>query len=164
MLYSSANIPYQEYRAISELMSAHPQALNGSLKALIAFGEIVATGESHDINLLEVVAGWKGPRHTSYGNTAALPLRGRLHLYFLTPEEFEHPTDTASASEPMSSLELLTRMQQAYAILLEEPNDYAHQVMSQVENFPALRAADADSIDSDPVSFLQRQTVTQVSA
>ena len=88
MLYSSGNIPYQEYRAINELMGAHPQELKSNLKALVAFGEIVATGESQDINLLEIVAGWQGPRHVSYGSTTALPLRGRLHLYFLTPEEF----------------------------------------------------------------------------
>lgn len=147
MLYSSTNIPYQEYRAISELMNAHPPEMDGKLRALIAFGEIVATGESYDINLLEVVEGWAGPRHVSYGSTAALPLRGRLNLYLLTPKEFEQPTETV--------LELLTRIRQAYAILLEEPNDYAQQVMSQVEERPAPGAANSST--ADPVSFLQGQ-------
>lgn len=154
MLYSSTNIPYQEYRAISELMNAHPPEMNSSLQALIAFGEIVVTGESYDINLLEVVDGWQGPRHVSYGSTEALPLRGRLNLYFLTPEEFEHPTDVVPA--------LLTRVRQAYAILLEEPNDYAHQVLSQQEDSSAPEAADTDP--TDPVSFLGRQTLVRVSA
>ena len=70
MLCSSGNIPYQEYRAIDELMGTHPQKLKSSLKALIAFGEIVATGGSQDINLLEIVAGWQGPRYVSYGSPA----------------------------------------------------------------------------------------------
>ena len=103
MLYSSTNIPYQEYRAISDLMNAHPQEMNGSLRALIVFGEIVATGESHDINLLEVVDGWQGPRHVSYGSTEALPLHGRLHLYFLTPEEFEQPSPEPVPEQPWSN-------------------------------------------------------------
>ena len=151
MLYSSTNIPYQEYRAISELMNAHPQELNGRLRALIAFGEIVATGDSYDINLLEVVDGWQGQRHVSYSSTASLPLRGRLHLYFLTPEDFEHPADTV--------LELLMQVRQAYAILLEEPNDYAYQVMSQLEDVSARGMEEVDS--ADPVSFLQKQVLTR---
>ncbi len=157
MLYSSANIPYQEYRAISELMSAHPQALNGSLKALIAFGEIVATGESHDINLLEVVADWQGPRHVNYGSTAALPLRGRLHLYFLTPEEFEQPRPEPVPGQPWSSAQLLSRIRPAYAVLREEPNDYAHRIMARLEEMPVVGPAGEDGPDQNPISFLQRQ-------
>ena len=158
MLYSSGNIPYQEYRAINELMRAHPQELKGSLKALIAFGEIVETGESQDINLLEVVAGWQGPRHVSYGSTAALPLRGRLHLYFLTPDEFEQPHPEPVPGQPWSSAQLLSRVRPAYAILLEEPYEYAHTIMAGLEGVLVIGASAEDALDQDPIAFLQRQT------
>jgi len=158
MLYSSGNIPYQEYRAINELMGAHPQELKSNLKALVAFGEIVATGESQDINLLEIVAGWQGPRHVSYGSTAALPLRGRLHLYFLTPEEFEHPRPEPVPGQPWSSAQLLSRVRPAYAVLLEEPNDYAHDIMAGLEGVLVIGSSAEDALDQDPLTFLQRQT------
>lgn len=160
MLYSSGNIPYQEYRAISELLGAHPSALNGNLRALIAFGELVATGESYDINLLEVVAGWQGPRSASYGSTKALPLRGRLNLYFLTPEEFERPTAAAPAGQTLSSLALLRQVQPAYAVLLETPSDYANQVLSRPDFFFSEEAA-TEAGNSDPISFLKQQTLAE---
>lgn len=154
MLYSSTNIPYLEYRAIGRLMDAHPSLLNGNLRALIAFGEIVATGESQDIHLLEVIAGWQGPRSASYGSTEALPLRGRLNLYFLTPDEFEQPS--------VSILEILKRVEPAYAILREEPYEYAYHVMSQIENLPESKAAGMGTTPSDPLSFLRQQTVVNI--
>ena len=161
MLYSSTNIPYQEYRAISQLMEAHPSMLNGNLRALIAFGEIVATGESQNIYLLEVVTDWQGPRSVSYGSTEALPLRGRLNLYFLTPDEFEHPTAVVPADQTVSSLELLRQVRQAYAILLENPYDYAQQVMSRQGDLTVLEPAGAEPANSDPVSFLRQQTLAR---
>lgn len=159
MLYSSGNIPYQEYRAINELMGAHPQELKDSLKAMIVFGEIVATGESQDINLLEIVAGWQGPRHVSYGSTAALPLRGRLHLYFLTPEEFEQPRPEPVPGQTWSSAQILSRVRPAYAVLLEEPYDYAHDVMARLEGVLVIGSSSEDALDRDPIAFLKCQTV-----
>ncbi len=156
MLYSSTNIPYLEYRAIGKLMDADPSLINGSLRALIAFGTIVATGESQDINLLEVVAGWQGPRSVSYGSTEALPLRGRLNLYFLTPEEFEHPTAAVAAGQTLSSSALLQQVQPAYAILLESPSDYANQMLSR-PNFFSEEVREAEN--ADPISFLKQQTL-----
>lgn len=155
MLYSSTNIPYQEYRAIGKLMGAHPSILNGNLRALIAFGDIVATGESQDIYLLEVITDWQGTRSVSYGSTEALPLRGRLNLYFLTPEEFEHPTMAVPAGQNVSSLEILRQVQPAYAVLLEDPSDYANQVLSRPYYF--LETASIET--SDPISFLKQQTL-----
>ena len=158
MLYSSTNIPYLEYRAIGRLMDANPSLLNGSLRALIVFGTIVATGESQDINLLEVVAGWQGPRSVSYGSTEALPLRGRLNLYFLTPEEFEHPMATAPTGQTLSSLALLRQVQPAYAVLLENPSDYANQVLSRPDFFSSEEII-TDAGNSDPISFLKQQAL-----
>lgn len=163
MLYSSTNIPYQEYRAIGKLMDAHPSILNGNLRALIAFGEIVATGESYDIHLLEVILNWQGPRYVSYASTEALPLRGRLNLYFLTPEEFEHPTTSLSSGQTVSSLELMRQVKQAYAILLESPYDYAQQVMSGSDYFLS-ETIDSAEETSDPISFLKQQTLVRSSS
>lgn len=157
MLYSSTNIPYQEYRAIGKLMEAHPSILNGNLRALIVFGDIVATGESQDIYLLEVVTDWQGPRFAGYGSTEALPLRGRLNLYFLTPEEFEHPTAAVPVGQTVSSLEILRQVQPAYAVLLENPSDYANQVLSRPNYFS--EAASMETETSDPISFLKQQTL-----
>lgn len=106
MIYSSTNIPHQEYRASSELVNAHSPEIDGRLRALIVFGEIVAIGDSDDLNLLEVVEGWAGARHISYGSTAVLPLRGRLNLYFLVPEEFEQPSREPLPGQPWSSAQL----------------------------------------------------------
>lgn len=144
MLYSSGNIPYQEYRAINALMGAHPQTLDGSLRAAVVFGEIVATGESHDINLLEVVEGWQGPRSVTYGSTEALPLRGRLSLYFLTPEEFERPNLEAVPGQAWSSAQLLSRVRLAYAILREEPYEYASRVMGRLDGMLLVGPEEAE--------------------
>ena len=154
MLQNSTNISYLEYRVIGKLMTAHPPSLNDSLRALIVFGTLVATGESYDINLLEVIENWQGPRHQSYGSTPALPLRGRLNLYFLSPEEFEHPTAAV--------LDLLKRVESAYAILREHPYEYAYRVMSQLDIFPEPDGFDAEMMPSDPLSFLQQQTLAGV--
>ncbi len=158
MLYSSTNIPYLEYRAIGRLMDANPSLINGSLRALIAFGTLVATGESQDINLLEVVTGWQGPRSATYGSTEALPLRGRLNLYFLTPEEFEHPTAAVPTGHSFSSVTLLRQVQPAYAVLLENPSDYANQVLSRPDFFSSEETV-TGAESSDPISFLQQQTL-----
>ncbi len=158
MLYSSTHIPYLEYRVIGRLLDAQPQAVNGQLRALIAFGELVATGNSYDLNLLEVVTGWQGPRSVSYGSTEALPLRGRLNLYFLTPEEFEHPAAAAPAGQTIPSLTLLRQVQPAYAVLLENPSDYANQVLSRPDFFSSEEVA-AQAGASDPITFFKQQAM-----
>lgn len=157
MFYTSENIPYQEYRAISELLGANSPEIERSLRAVIIFGEIVATGGSYDINLLEVIDGWQGPRFVSYGSTDALPLRGRLNLYFLTSEEFEQPSPKPVSEQAWSSVQLLSRIRPAYAVLRENPYDYARRIMARLDESPLVGAAPAVVGDKDPLSFLKHQ-------
>ncbi len=156
MLYTSENIPYQEYRAISELLGANSKEIDRSLRAAIVFGEIVATGDSEDINLLEVIAGWQGPRYVSYGSTDALPLRGRLNLYFLTPEEFEQPSPGPVPGQEWSSAQLLSRVRPAYAILRETPYEYARRLMRTLDERPRPDFL-LEEGPQDPISFLRQQ-------
>lgn len=159
--YSTENIPYEEYRAINQLRRLHPEAHGGQLRALIVFGDLVATGQTYDINLLEVVEGWEGPRHVSFGSTDDLPLRGHLALYFLLPSEFERPSNTSVPGQSWSSADLLTRVRRAYAIMLEEPNDYASSIMARVEN--SLVIGDVEqSVNLDgPAKFFRQQEIVR---
>ena len=157
MFYTSENIPYQEYRAISELLGANSPEIERSLRAVIVFGEIVATGGSYDINLLEVIDGWQGLRYVSYGSTDALPLRGRLNLYFLTPEEFEQPTLEPVPEQAWSSAQLLSRVRLGYAVLREKPFDYASTLMRRFDEMPVVELEAQKGSDKDPISFLKHQ-------
>jgi hypothetical protein len=153
--YTTENIPYQEYRAISDLVRAHLEAQNGRLKAVIVFGALVAGRESQDINLLEIVDGWDGPRHARFGSSTSLPLRGQLNLYFLLPSEFESPDTSPLPGETFSSAELLSRVRNAYAILLEKPNDYAFSRIARLDEAP--RVDDIRQPESDPIGFVRER-------
>lgn len=158
--YSTENIAYEEYRAIAQLRRLHPETHGGQLRALIVFGDLVATGQSYDINLLEVVEGWEGPRHVSFGSTHDLPLRGQLHLYFLLPSEFERPSNVSVPGQPWSSADLLTQVRKAYAIMLEEPNDYATGIMARIENSLVIGGMEQSVSSEGPADFFrQRETV-----
>src|SRR5947208_3504869 len=118
-VFSTERIPYQEFRAINDLRRSHPRKHERSLRAMIAFGDLVSDGSGLDIQLLEVVDGWSGPRRVSFSSTSELPLRGRLTVYFLLPSEFEHPSQTPAPGERWSSAELVHEVQAAYAVLFE---------------------------------------------
>ena len=85
---------------------------------------------------------WKeygGPRHVRFDSSADLPLRGQMHLYFLTPDEFEHPSRENYPGATWSSADLLARVRPAYGILLEEPHGYARDLMERWEYAPDIR-------------------------
>src|ERR1051326_3929802 len=84
-------ISYHEFRIIARLLQAHTEEYRDRLKAMIAFDDLVTRGDTFDIDLLEIIEGWNDRRFGEFARTADLPLRGRLRLYFLTPEEFESP-------------------------------------------------------------------------
>ncbi len=154
-LYSAENIPYTEWGVITELLRKHPEIHRDKLRALLVFGSLVSTGGPYNINLLEVVQDWEGPRHVRFTSTSALPLRGRLDLYFLRPEEFENPTSACLPGEHWSSADLLMQVRNAYAIMLENPINYASEMMEQYESSPSV--ADNETSAENPISFLQRQ-------
>ena len=92
---SYRRIPYEEYKAITELMHAHVKTHEGQLRAIVAFGDILTRGGTYDIDLLEVVEGWQGPKSVVFASSPELPLRGQMRLYLVTPEEFEQPENIA---------------------------------------------------------------------
>ena len=110
-------IPYEEYKAINELVHAHLHTHNGKLRALIAFGEIVTRGGTFDIDLLEVVDGWEGQSSVTFSSSEALPLRGQLRLHLLTPEEFEE----SDGGMHLTEKRLLERVREGYEIVYEAP-------------------------------------------
>lgn len=120
-------IPYEEYKAIGEIVSAHLQTHEGKLRAIVAFGDIVTRGNTFDIDLLEVVEGWQGPSSLVFASTSELPLRGQLRLYLMTPEEFEHPEN------PKWSLQrrLTSRVREGYDVIYENPPAYALDTLTQ---------------------------------
>lgn len=124
-----SRIPYEEYRAIVRLMHGHVDAHSGRLRAIVAFGDLVTRGGTFDIDLLEVVEEWTGPRMAIASATAELPLRGRLRVYILTPEEFEDPTAESEQQESRWISELLERVRQGYEIILQIPPGYAREVL-----------------------------------
>lgn len=159
--YSTENIDYEEYRAINQLRRFHPGAHGEKLRALIVFGDLVSTGQSYDINLLEVVEGWEGPRHVSFGSTNDLPLRGQLHLYFLLPSEFERPSGASVPGQSWSSADLLTQFRRAYAVMLEEPNDYASGVMARMEDLLVIGAPEQSVNPEGPVDFFRQKEIAR---
>ncbi len=145
---SYRRIPYEEYKAINELMHAHLRTHNGKLRALIAFGEIVTRGGTFDIDLLEVVEEWEGQSSVAFSSSEALPLRGQLRLYLLTPEQFEG----TAAEMGMPEERLLDRVREGYNIVYEDPPGYARKVFAQrVRN---------DS-NSNPLEFLVTGSLRQ---
>ena len=134
-------IPYEEYKAMGELMRAHLKTHEGQLRAIIAFGDLVTEGNTYDIDLLEVVEGWQGKTSVAFTSSAELPLRGQLRLYLLTPEEFEHPDRVGAFAKRM----VMDRVREGYDVIYEDPPGYARNVLApKAEN----------DLSSNPLDFL----------
>ena len=136
-----ARIPYEEYKAITELMHAHVKTHEGRLRALVAFGNLVTRGDTFDIDLLEVVENWRGETRAVFGSSSALILRGQLRLHLLTPEEFEQP----ESNKNFARGQLLARVREGYEVIYEDPPGYARDV---------LAPAGKGTTSSNPLEFL----------
>src|SRR5579862_7340481 len=110
-------ISYFEYSAINELAHAHFKELGKKLRATIVYGDIVTIGGTYDINLLEVVENWNGPRTVEYASNFSLPLRGQLFVSFLSTSEFENWQDIQDAKVRLWVQELLLRVLRGYEIV-----------------------------------------------
>jgi hypothetical protein len=124
-------ISYHEYRTIAQLLQAHAAEHEDRLRAMIAFGDLVAVEGSVDIDLLEIVEGWQGKRLWPFSSTAELPLRGRLRLYFLTPEEFEDPAVIQDPEERKWVEDLLRDVRRGYEIIMDRAPGWVYGVLDR---------------------------------
>jgi hypothetical protein len=122
-------ISYHEYRVIAHLLRAHVDEHKTRLKAMIAFGDLVTRGDTFDIDLLEIVEGWEGTRFGQFSGPAHLPLRGKLRLYFLTPEVFQDPALIDDPAERVWVQDLLDRVRDGYEIIMEIPTGWVRRVL-----------------------------------
>jgi hypothetical protein len=112
-------VPYHEYQIIADLLRAHTDAHEGRLKAVVAFGDVVTRGASYDIDLLEIVEGWNGARVAEFDSTADLPLRGKLRLYFSSPEDFQDPKRIEDPTERQWVEDLIERVRARHEVIVQ---------------------------------------------
>ena len=141
-------IPYEEYKAIGELMHAHLRTHEGQLRAIVAFGDILTRGGTYDIDLLEVVEDWQGPKSVVFVSSPELPLRGQMRLYLLTPEEFEQPETLAE----FSNRALMERVRAGYDVIYEDPSGYARDILARRVK---------SGLSSNPLDFLAAGNLEQ---
>lgn len=137
---ASREISYHEYRTIAQLLQAHADEHQGRLRAMIAFGDLLTTDNSVDIDLLEIIEGWQGKRLWPFSSTAELPLRGQLRLYFLTPEEFENPAVIQDPEERRWVEDLLRRARQGYEIIMDRTPGWVRGVLEGSRGVSAATA------------------------
>lgn len=132
----SSNISYFEYKAINDLMHSHIDEFGKDFRAMIAVGPLVTGAVIYEIELIEVVNEWKGPASLLFSSTDSLPLRGSLHLHFLSASAFE-----SLASDGAQSLRDLLR--EGYTVVYEVPAGYARRVLTQ------SLASDTETVSTD---------------
>jgi hypothetical protein len=140
-------IPYQERRVIQSLMHAHWDVYQDRLRAMVAFGGLVIAGDKFDIDLLEVIEGWQEKRLAVASDSAELPLRGQLRLFFLTPAEFENPAVIEDPVQQQWTRDLLDRVHRGYEIFYETPPDYARDILIGRIPFSALAPPDTGYLE-----------------
>ena len=127
---STRRIPLRELDVMLDLIEAHQEIHSEKLYAVIAFGDILSDDYSYDIDLLEVVKDWEGPRSATFASSEQLPLRGTLRLYFLKPEEFEDPNSIQEEMLRNWTKTLLKTVQQAHDILFSRTPKYVENSLS----------------------------------
>ena len=145
MEQETVGIPYEEYRAIGELFRAHLKTHEKQIRAVVAFGPLVTRGDTYDIDLLEVVDDWKGPLSVTFSSTAALPLRGVLHLNVLSTQDFESPSQVRHFNVKRFSRNIFGQLQQGYEVIYENPPGLVRQVLTQ---------ANGAMTSANPLTFL----------
>jgi hypothetical protein len=150
-------ISYHEFHIIARLLRAHVDEYQDRVKAMVAFGELVTSGDTFDIDLLEVVEGWEEKRFGRFSRTEDLRLRGELRLYFLTPKEFEDPSVIRSPEERKWVEELLDRVRQGYEIVMESPLGWAQRVLERSHLQSPVTPPPSGSIENrDPFSLTRK--------
>ncbi len=151
----TVRIPYDEYRAIGELFRAHLKTHEKQLRAMIAFGPLVTRGGTFDIDLLEVVDGWKEPSTITFRSTAALPLRGLLRLNILSTQDFEQPGKIEDAGTRLLRNDIFARIQQGYEVIHEHPFGSVAKILAQT---------DEATENVNPLTFLDSLVIAKEAA
>ena len=120
-------IPYWEYRIINEVVHGHIQEFQDALIAVIAFGPLKTSGDTRDIDLLEVIENWQGPRQFQAESSATLTMRGKLYLNVLSLDDFQ--LDSVPRSPEVE--ELIGRVLEGYEIIYERSTGFARDVLAQ---------------------------------
>jgi hypothetical protein len=147
-------IPYFEYRVIADLLRAHVEQYGDRLKGMVVFGDLLTQWDAFDIELLEIIEGWEDNHFGEFAELPNLPMRGRLRLYFLTPEEFENPTSIQDSKERMWVEELLDRVREGYEIVTESPWGWVRQVLDRGRYPSTFTAPPSGSVGfKDPLNL-----------
>jgi hypothetical protein len=150
-------IAYHEYRVIARLLRAHVDEYQDRVRAMVAFGDLVTSGDTFDIDLLEVVEGWEDRRFGRFSRSEDLPLRGELRLYFLTPQEFEDPSVIPEPEEQRWVVELLERVRRGYEVVMESPPGWARRVLDQIRVYSTITAPPSGFLgDTDPFRLTRK--------
>lgn len=138
------DIAYFEYKVINELVHAHVDEFGKRLRAIIAFGPLKISGGTFDIDLLEVVDGWRGLDKQTFQSTAEFPMRGTLTLDFLSSARFEKAGGAEYLNNYEQDRQLIERVRQGFEIVYETPAGYARDILSQApkEDFAARHLRD----------------------
>lgn len=143
-------ITYHEYRVIARLLRVHVDAYGDRWKAAVAFGDLIARPNTYDIDLLEVIEGWDGPRLARFSGRADPPLRGELRLYILTPEVFENPALVEDRQERRWVEDLLARVREGYEVIVETSLGRVRQMLEpKPPRRPSLTAPPSGATELD---------------
>jgi len=150
-------IPYEEYRVITHLLRRHLEQYQDRLRAMVAFGDLLTQWDEFDIDLLEIIEGWDDKRFGQFSGQADPALRGKLRLYFLTPEEFENPAVIQEPGERKWVEDLLERVRQGYEVVTESPPGWVRRGLERARFSSTFTAPPSGSVEfTDPYTLTRK--------
>ena len=126
-------ISYHEYRLIAHLLRRHVDEYGDRLKALVAFGDLVTSGDTFDIDLLEIIDGLNEAHFAQYRGFDGLPGRGTLRLYALSPDVLADPLSVPDVDEQRWVEDLVWRLRQGYEVIMEVPTGWVRETLDGTE-------------------------------
>jgi hypothetical protein len=148
------DISYHEFRVIARLLRAHADIHGPRLRAMVVFGELVTTGSTFDIELLEIVEGWDGEALWVFDSSADLPMRGRTFLYFLKPEEFEQPDAIPEPTHREWVKALLERVREGYQVVMENKSGWVRHALDGPQEVSAATPPPTGMVEhGDPLTL-----------
>ncbi len=142
-------IEYFERSAVVEILKSHSATMGNKMRAFIVFGDAVNEAKTYDVDLLEVLEEWSGPRHLVFQSSSDLRFRGVIRLNFLISEEFERPESIHDERLRDDVNGLLRRVRRGYVVMREAEKGYADSVL-QLSAPIDWAPSDAVSTKHDP--------------